>query len=247
MEGRIEDTLLQNQINAAGGGGGTPLITSQDETPVVAATTTMEYQGDGVTVTAGDSGIAIVNIPGGGGKTGFSPVNLGSSDTSFAFDATTKWGVIFLTKVEENMSLDNITIYGVDQESQPDPADGVIEIMIYNWGTGWNSAGSTKKCGGTLATCGYGPNEISLVAEPAQSLEVAAGENIMIAIRKTSGTFDAVAASCRTDKMYSQTPNPEIGLPAVAFPALTPDTDVANVNWNGAGYAPACTLWENPS
>ena len=89
MEGRIEDTLLQNQINAAGGGGGTPLITSQDETPVVAATTTMEYQGDGVTVTAGDSGIAIVNIPGGGGKTGFSPVNLGSSDTSFAFDANT--------------------------------------------------------------------------------------------------------------------------------------------------------------
>ena len=119
--------------------------------------------------------------------------------------------------------------------------------MIYNWGTGWNSAGSTKKCGGTLLTCGYGPNEIALGAEEGQNLLVTAGENIMIAIRKVSGTFDAVAASCRSEKMYTQRPQTEMEPIEVAFPTLTPDTDNTNSNWQGAGYAPACTLWENPA
>ena len=232
-------------LEAAGGGGGAALTVQEKEGITVPNVTTINVT-DG-TLSLDAPGEVTIDIAGGGGsaaKTGFSPVNLGSSDTSFAFDVNSLWGVIFLTKVEETMSLDNITIYGTGQEVQPDPADGDIEIMIYNWGTGWNSAGSTKKCGGSLATCGYGPNEIALSAEVGEDLLVEAGENIMIAIRKVSGTFDAVAASCRSEKMYTQRPFAEEGSPTVDFPTLTPDTDPSNPTWEPAGYAPACTLWE---
>lgn len=230
---------------AAGGGGGSTITVRAGEADLTSISTLNFLSGAGIA--ENPSGTAEITISGGSSaKTGFSPVNVASCDSVLSFDPTTKWGVIFLTKVEEKMSLDNITIYGVDQESQPDPADGVVEIMIYNWGTGWNSADSTKKCGGTLATCGYGPNEISLVAEAGQSLEVAAGENIMIAIRKTSGTFQSVAVAALPQKMYNQIPNPE---PAVdtPFPTLTPSADTADPTWGGAGIAPACTLWENPA
>ena len=248
MEGIKKDLEMWALINKieAGGGDGSTITVKAGEADLTSISTLNFLSGAGIA--ENPSGTAEITISGGSSaKTGFSPVPVATSATSIAFDPTTKWGVIFLTKVEEEMSLENITIYGTDQGVPADLADGDVEIMIYNWGTGWGSAGSIKKCGGTLATCGYGPNEISLVAEEGQNLKVEAGENIMIAIRKTSGTFDAVAANANTNKMYSQAPNNEIGLPAVAFPTLTPDTDVANVDWNGAGYAPACTLWENPA
>lgn len=235
-----------NALEAAGGGSGTGTVDEvRDGDTTVTNPTTIHFTG--AVVSESPAGTALVTVSGGGAKTGFSPVNIGSCDTSFAFDSGTHWGVIFLTKVEETMSLDNITVYGTHQEVQPDPADGEIEIMIYNWGTGWGSAGSTKKCGGTLATCGYGPNEIPLSAGPGEDLLVEAGENIMIAIRKTGGTFDAVAASSFSNKMYNQ--NPVAAEPAVdiPFPILSPSADIADAWGQPAGYAPACTLWENPA
>ena len=250
MEG-IKEDMLQNMriaiLEEGGGGDGSAITVKSGEADLTNISTLNFLSGAGIA--ENPSGTAEITISGGSSaKTGFSPVPVATSATGIAFDPTTKWGVIFLTKVEEEMSLENITIYGTDQGVPADLADGDVEIMIYNWGTGWGSAGSIKKCGGTLATCGYGPNEISLVAEEGQDLKVEAGENIMIAIRKTSGTFDAVAANGWSDKMYSQVPNNEIeGGEEVAFPETTPDTDNGNVDWNVAGYAPACTLWENPA
>ena len=50
-----------------GGGGGGTIAVEQAGAPVVAAATTVNFTGDGVTVTAGGSGVADIAITGGGG------------------------------------------------------------------------------------------------------------------------------------------------------------------------------------
>ena len=168
MEGRIEDTLLQNQINAAGGGGGgTPLITQESGVTVEATTTIMNFTGAGVAVTNGGSGEAVVTIAGGGGGTlgtGFSPLCIGAATGGIGADE----GKLYLTEAEHDMTITKCTVWSALDGAQ----NGEIQVSLYRWNTGWG----TGALMGTVTTDPlsnpgvYGPNDLTFVADPAETI-----------------------------------------------------------------------------
>jgi hypothetical protein len=230
-------------LEAGGGGGGASLtIQEKDGVPSVSNVTTIKVS-DG-TLTDDGSGEVTIST-GSGAKTGFTPVDIAQCNNMVMFDSATYWGVIFLTESDQTMSLDNCTIFGAfDGSPYPDPADGSVEIVVYNWGTGWNSAGSTKKCTASLATCGYGPNDLSFTPEDGEDLLVEAGEKIMIAIRKISGTLVLAGSQPMADKMFAQSPVAAEPAVPIDFPTLTPDTDPEGEDWQTTESVPGITFWE---
>ena len=219
---------------AAGGGGGSGVTTVKDGDTTVTNPTTIDFAGDAV-VTESPAGTAVVTVSGGGSapKTGFSPTNVAMCSEELDFDAITEWGAFFLSVVEETMTINRVDVFGVDEFDTGD-----VKVMIYRYGWGTGAA-----VGLATGACGYGPNTLSFVAQDGQTLDFTAGDKILIAIRRTSGSWKSPAANCFDEKMYCQIPNVPEPPAAVDFPLTAPV--ISAEEWTNSGFVPAMTLWES--
>ena len=235
MEGIKEDIQLKMAIANSGGGGGTGTVgIVKDGDTTVTNPTTIDFAGDAV-VTESPAGTAVVTVSGGGSapKTGFSPTNIAMCSEEMNFDGTTYWGAFFLSVVEETMTINRCDVFGVDEFETGD-----VEVMIYRYG--WGSGAAVGLASGS---CGYGPTSLSFIAQDGQTLDFTAGDKILIAIRRTSGSWRSIATNCFSEKMYCQTPQVPEPPASVDFPSTAPV--VSDEAWGNGDFVPAMTLWES--
>lgn len=223
------------ELEAGGGGEGSGTIyTVEDGDTTVTNPTTINFAGDAV-VTESPAGTAVVTVSGGGSapKTGFSPTNIAMCGEEMDFDAITYWGAFFLSVVEETMTINRCDVFGVDEFETGD-----VEVMIYRYG--WGSGAAVGLASGS---CGYGPNTLSFVVQDGQTLDFTAGDKILIAIRRTSGSWRSIATNCFAEKMYCQIP--QIPEPAASVDFPTTAQVVSDEAWLEYDFVPAMTLWES--
>jgi len=109
---------------------------------------------------------------------GFSPCPIAVSDSEITI---TPENIIYwyLTVAEHTMTLGKAKIWGSNPLATAD-----IQVSIFRWGTGW---GTGAQMGGVIMSgATYGPNEGTLAARAGQDLNVVAGENLIVAIRRNN-------------------------------------------------------------
>jgi len=234
----IQELSTRIAANVGGGGGGAALDTQEGGVSVVAATTTLNFSGAGVSVTSPGSGNAKITIAGGGGSSapnGFSPLNIASCDGSINFESLGET-VLYLTIAENNMSMDMCTVWALNDGGAP----STIDIHAYRYDTGWGSAGSVPFAIGSSTTVVDGPNDITLAAAEAQTLNVVAGESIIIGIRRAAGACVIASANGLADRNLAQYPQDQEL--AVEFPEISPAID--DEAWIETNYRFGITFWE---
>ena len=155
-------------------------------------------------VTATD--LETYTLPAAGGTTGqgFSPLPVGLSDLTVNMDNV----YYYLTVAEDTMTLANFKVWGQSAST------GDVELAIYRYG--WGTGALIGR--GTIGGAGYGPNVGTLAAEGGQNLDVTVGEDLIVALRRSSGTWDTVGDNGANNAMFGQSTTPGTN----PFPALTP-------------------------
>ncbi len=143
-------------------------------------------------------------LPAAGGTTGhgFSPQPVALCDLTVNMDNT----FYYLTVVEDTMTLANFKVWGQSV------ATGDVELAIYRYG--WGAGALIGR--GTIGGAGYGPNVGTLAAEGGQNLDVTVGEDLIVALRRSAGTWDTIGDNGADNLMFGKI------AAAGAFPALTP-------------------------
>lgn len=172
----------------------------------------------------------VVNVPstgsGGAVSQGFSPMPVALCGNALAM--TTGYNYYYLTVAEVDMTVANVTLWGKSTGET-----GTIEFAIYRypWGTG-ALMGTASMIGAT-----YGPNNKVITEASPGSLAVTAGENIIVAIRRTSGTWNTISDNGLNDAMYGM-----VDATGSAFPSTAP-TVGGEITASGKRFA--LTLWES--
>jgi len=238
MEGNKVDQQINMKINSLAGGSGGSIEVQEGGTPVVASCDTLNFSGGGVSITDAGGGEAKLVISGGGGATGeaFSPLNVGAVGV-VSIDLSSFNNIIYLTIAEYDGNIDNVTVYGANAGE----IDGDVEVACYRW-VGVDDPGNVLMgiaATDPVALCKHGPNVLNFVAEPGQTMEVTAGENIMIGMRLKAGTWETVGLDQSFDNWVYAI---ESGGGSVDFPDSYPVFE--DEGWQSTTHRFACTLWQ---
>jgi len=199
-------------------------------TQTVGANASSYIAGRSYGVQKNSSNQLVVNIPwtdsGGGVSHGFSPIPVALCGN--ALTLTTSYNYYYLTVAEVDMTVANVTLWGKSTGET-----GTIEFAVYRypWGTG-ALMGTATMTGAT-----YGPNNKVITEASPGSLVVTAGENIIVAIRRTTGTWNTIEDNGFVDAMYGM-----VDATGSAFPSTAP---TAGGEIDASGKRFALTLWES--
>lgn len=172
----------------------------------------------------------VVNVPstgsGGAVSQGFSPMPVALCGNALAM--TTAYNYYYLTIAEVDMTLGNLTLWGKSTGET-----GTVDFAVYRypWGTG-ALMGTATLTGAT-----YGPNNKVITEASPGSLAVTAGESIIVAIRRTTGTWNTISDNGLNDAMYGM-----VDTTGSAFPSTAP-TVGGEITASGKRFA--LTLWES--
>lgn len=199
-------------------------------TQTVGANASSYIAGRSYGVQKNSSNQLVVNIPwtdsGGGVSHGFSPIPVALCGN--ALTLTTAFNYYYLTVAEVDMTVANVTLWGKSTGET-----GTIEFAVYRypWGTG-ALMGTATMTGAT-----YGPNNKVITEASPGSLVVTAGENIIVAIRRNTGTWNTIEDNGFVDAMYGM-----VDATGSAFPSTAP---TAGGEITASGKRFALTLWES--
>jgi len=238
MEGITKDWQQDARIAAlekAGGGGS--IEVQQGGAPVVASCDTLNFDGAGVSVSDEGGGTSKISIPGGGDGDGgaFSPFNVAASTINL--DISSFQNIIYLTIAEADMEMKYITFWGANDGEN----DGDVECAVYKYVGPGDPGNDLLGLAVTdpLNLCDYGPNTLTFVAEPGQSLDVLKGESIMVGMRLKSGTWETVGHDSAFEGWVFGV---ESSGGLVAFPDVYPELEAEG--WQASPNRFACTIHE---
>ena len=170
---------------------------------------------------------------GGGGNMAFSPVPIAVCDMGLEIGGSTH---IMLSIAEHDMTVAKATIWGANIG-----LTGDMELGLYRYGGGWGSVTNVLIGKAALPTglCVYGPNQLDWTAEGGQTLDITAGENIMIGIRNKDSepNFNPAGHLGIGDKMFGQQSMDLL----VVFPPVAPGFE--EELWDASNQRFGVTLW----
>jgi len=133
-------------------------------------------------------------LPAAGGSVtnhGFSPVPIAICDNALGMVTSNTY--YYLTIAEHNMTINSLTIWG-----RAAGAVGDISFAIYRypWGTGALMGTST------ISGAAYGPNNKGITPVGVGTMDVTAGESIIVGLSRTTGTWDTISDDGYNDAMF---------------------------------------------